>query len=638
MILGAPQLRARKCGMSAHTAGLALQADLYWLKPSATQILMDNGQPLPSPYRLRSLLLCYSIVACIACIAFLPSLNQGFVEWDDDSYVINNPDITALTLDNLTTVFSSSYLGNYQPLTMLTYMAEFHFFRLNPTAYHSTNLALHIVNAILVFTLFLGLSRHPITSLLVALLFAVHPLRVESVAWIAERKDVLSAFFYLLSLQFYVRHIATHRARFYWLCMLSLLSSLLSKPMAVSQPFVLLLIDYLCGRRLDRKALVGKAPLFAIAAIFAIVAFLLQRPAAAIPEAHQISTLQRLCVPFYGLVFYVAKTFLPMRLCSLYPPPPDLSSTTMFVLHAAPFVVVGSALAIHHFRAHSRTLVFGSLFYVVTLLPVLQIVPIGNAIVAERYTYIPALGLYLTFAVFCRFLLKEKLHSTISKSTLSIGIGTAIVVLACATYYRCAVWRDGFSLWNDVIAKYPTAVAYNNRGVAYSIHGKYDRAIEDLDQAIRLDPKYFEAYDNRGFAHLSRRDYDLAIEDHTEAIRLNPRDALAYNDRGLAYKYKGDYARAIEDFANAIKLRPTFLLYNNRGVTWDAAGDHNRAIDDFNEATRLNPEYMVGYFNRGLAHRGAGDYDQALDDFKKACSLGHRAACRLLQRQATSGK
>jgi Flp pilus assembly protein TadD len=594
---------------------------------------MNIGEHPPACRDISHLLLGCGVIASAAFIAFLPSLNHGFVNWDDNFYVINNPDIRAFTLRNLSKVFSSTYVGNYQPLTMLAYMAEYCFFRLNPAPYHSASLVLHVVNAILVFALFLGLSRHHLTSLIVAILFAVHPLRVESVAWIAEQKDLLSAFFYLLSLLFYVWYLRERRPGFYWLCMVLLLFSLLSKPMAVSQPFVLILIDYLYNGRVDKKTLSSKAALFAIVAAFAILAILTQRISGATPRFHQVSTLQRLCVPFYGLVFYVAKTLLPLRLCSLYPLPPNLTGGTMVVLFVAPLLVLGGAVVVYCVRAYSRVLVFGCLFYLVTLLPVLQIVPIGDAIVAERYTYIPALGLCFALAALCRFLFEKKLKSTMSRSALGVGLCATIIVLACATYYRCDVWKDSLSLWNDVIAKYPSAVSYNYRGSAYSIHREPERAIEDFDQAIRLDPGYVEAYDNRGFAHLAKRDYDLAIEDHTDALKLNPRDALAYNNRGLAYKYKGDYGRAVEDFENAIRLIPTALLYNNRGATRDAMGEHQRAVEDFDEATRLNPDYAPAWHNRGLSYKAMGDDIQALNDFRKACDLGHRAACQLLRRQ-----
>ncbi|MGA2505936.1 MAG: tetratricopeptide repeat protein [Chitinispirillaceae bacterium] len=593
---------------------------------------MNNGKQLPASCDIRRILSCYGIIACITLIAFLPSLNNGFTYWDDDTFVVNNPDIQGFTLKNLTKIFTSNYVGNYQPLTMLTYMAEFHFFRFNPIAYHSTNLILHILNGLLVCTLIFGLSGHYLTGLLVGLLFAVHPLRVESVAWIAERKDVLFAFFYFFSLLFYIWHIRGKRGRFYWLCMFSLLFSLLSKPMAVTQPFVLLLIDYLYNKRLDKKTLLGKVPFFAIVMIFSIITFLTQKQTGDISEYLRLSMLQRICVPFYNLFFYMAKTVAPVRLCSLYPLPPHLSDATMFGFFAAPFIVTGGAVAVYCFRRYSRTLVFGSLFYFITLLPVLQIAPFGNVLVAERYSYIPLVGIYFVFAVLCRFLLKEKLNSTLLKSILAIVTSVSIVVFAWITHQRCDVWKDGLSLWNDVIAKYPIAVAYNYRGNIYTMHRDFDRAIEDFNLAINRSPKYCQAYDSRGFAYSAKGDFDRAIEDHTVAIGLDPMDALAYTDRGIAYKSKGEYGRAIDDFTHAIKLKPMYAIYNNRGVTWNALGDYNRAIEDFNEAARLNPHYSHAYYNRGLAYKATGDYSHALDDFKKACDLGYDPACQMLSK------
>jgi len=594
---------------------------------------MHTSHEQAARHPVKRLVACYAVVACATVVAFWSSLDNGFLPWDDDIYVSNNPDITALGLTNVTRVFSSSYSSNYQPLTMLSYMVDFRLFGWNAKGYHATNLVLHVINGLLVFALAMRLSRRRKTSLVVALLFAVHPLRVESVAWIAERKDVLSALFYLLSLYLYARRLQEGRARLYWLCLLSLLLSLLSKPMAVSQPIVLLLMDYLYGRRLDRNNLIDKIPFFALAFLFAATALFTQRSGGAVQSFFEVPILQRLCVPFYGLVFYLAKALVPVRFCALYPLPPELPTSAMYALYTAPLLVLGGAVLLYRFRAFSRPLVFGSLFYLVTLLPVLQIVPIGNAMVAERYSYLPLLGPCLALASLFRFLFAPKLCGRVSRSLVGVGFAAAIVVLGGITYHRCGSWRNGFTLWNDVLAKYPSAVAYGNRGQSYLALGMFDRAIEDLDRAISLSPEYFEAYDNRGFAHISKGEYDLAIEDHTRALRLNPKDAIAYNNRALAYRYKGDYARAVEDLSTAIGLKPTAVAYSNRGASRNAMGDYRRAIEDFTESTRLNPEYKAAFFNRGLAYHALGDEDQALRDFGKACALGHHLACQRLARK-----
>ena len=290
--------------------------DQVFVMPNQTP--NSHKQP-PARKNVRRVLFYCCIIAGITFFAFSPSLRNGFTNWDDEGYVVDNPDIKGCTLHNVVKVFSSTYVGNYQPLTMLSYMAEYRFFKLNPLVYHCTNLLLHILNCLLVFALIYGLSGKQLTSLLVALLFAVHPLRVESVAWIAERKDVLSALFYFLSLLSYLRYVKKTGRKFYGFCLLSLALSLLSKPVAVSQPFILVLIDYLINRKVDKRNLVEKTPFFAVAVVFAGITLLTQKSQGTVLEYSSLSTITRVCAPFYGMVFYVVKSIIPIHLSALYP-------------------------------------------------------------------------------------------------------------------------------------------------------------------------------------------------------------------------------------------------------------------------------------------------------------------------------
>jgi Tfp pilus assembly protein PilF len=480
------------------------------------------------------------------------------------------------------------------------------------------------------------LSGKYFTSLLVALLFAVHPLRVESVAWIAERKGVLSSSFYFFSLLFYLRYIKNGGRKFYGLSMISLLFSLLSKPIAVSQPFVLLLIDYVSGKKPDKKALLDKVPFFAIAAVFIAITYFTQKSEVSISYYSSLTTLQRICVPFYGMVFYLVKSIVPVHLCSYYSYFATYFATfdsSMNVkLFAAPFLVIGSAVAIYSCRGYSRKLVFGSLFFLITALPTLQIVPAGATIVAERYTYIPMIGIYFIFAELYGFLFNGKFRdSSAVKGIMLAGIGILIVIFTCITHERCGVWKDSLSLWSDVIGKFPCAVAYNNRGLAYD-DSNYDRAIEDYTQAIMIDPNYVLPYINRGLAYKSKGNYDRAIEDYTQAIMIDPKNALAYNNRGGVYHAKGDNDRAIEDLTQAILLNPKGVqFYNNRGSAYYAKGNYDRAIHDYTQAIMLDPEYAESYYNRGLACHAKGDDGHVKKDIEKACDLGLTIACKLLQ-------
>jgi tetratricopeptide (TPR) repeat protein len=565
----------------------------------------------------------------------LPSINNGFVNIDDDSYVVDNPDIKSISIHNFVKVFSSKYVDNYQPLTILTYMVEYHFFQLKPNVYHATNLLLHIINCLLVFALIYALSGQYFLSLFVALLFAIHPLRVESVAWIAERKDVLSSLFYFLSLLLYMQYLKKEKGRFYYLCGLSLLFSLLSKPMAVSQPFVLLLIDYIYNNKLNIKMLLAKVPFFIIAALFAFIALFTQKVSLPSLEYSSLSILQRICIPFYGLVFYVVKTIIPVNLCSYYPFPAASDNVMSFRLFASPFLVIGAFAAVYYFRAYSKRLVFGSLYFLITILPVLQIVPIGGAIVAERYAYVPMVGIYFIFATFFAFLFNKKfIGSNALKTILFVGVSISLLTFACISRDRCNVWKDGFSLWNDVIAKYPVAIAYTGRGIAYTGKGDYGHAIEDFNRAIALHPApalSSVAYNNRGSAFNSIGDYEHAIEDFDKAITLDSKNSYAFFNRGIAYYYKDSIDRAIEDYSQAIRLNPTYAFaYGNRGIAYANKEDYDYAIEDFSMAAMLNPQDAQVYNNRGLAYKAKGEYGLALNDIKKACNMGFEIACKAL--------
>jgi len=269
-----------------------------------------------------------------------------------------------------------------------------------------------------------------------------------------------------------------------------------------------------------------------------------------------------------------------------------------FRLLASPFLVTGVAFTVYYFRTYSRKLVFGSLYFLITILPVLQIVHVGDTMVAERYTYIPMIGVYFIFAVLCQFLFKEKIAKNISAKRFLVAVVSILLfIFACMTHERCKVWKDSISLWSDIIAKFPVAIAYTNRAAAYGYQGDYDDAIEDLNQAIALNPKYSVTYFNRGAAYKAKGNYKYAIEDFSQAITLNPQDFEAYYRRGISYYYQNDYNHAIEDFTHVIKLNPT---------------------------------YSEVYYNLGIANKAKGDIYRALGDFKKACNLGFDLACKAL--------
>jgi tetratricopeptide (TPR) repeat protein len=539
---------------------------------------------------------------------------------------------------------------------MMTYMTEYSLFKLNPLVYHITNLLFHIANVVLVFFLIRSLGGTWLVGFLVAMLFAVHPLRVESVAWIAERKDVVSAFFYFISLLAYGAFRKKGMQRYYILCMVAFVVSLLSKPMAVSLPFVLLLMDYLQDGKIGRKNILKKTPFFAVAGLFAIIAY----TTVGDKNVHfpLYTPVQRILAPFYEVFFYLVKTIAPVKLSALYHFGHWNSATITLAMVASAILVVALAALVYQFRKRSRIIVFGTLFFLVTILPVLQVVTSGGwTIVADRYTYIPMIGLYLVFAQFCRHLLGVKLRD---KKVFRVSLVAFLVMMAVwlcfLTLTRCGVWKNSISLWNDVVAKDPSAMAYvnrgmaykeknefvlaladynsaesldhndvrifNDRGVVYYAKGDPDRANQEYERAIALDPGYSLAYNNRGVLRVAKGDYKLAIGDFERSVTLDPKYVQAYCHLGGAYWHEGDFLHSLENYTKAILLDPTcpeahfgcalVFCYNN---------NLDRALEEFNTAIKFNPQYAEAYHNRGVAHMERGDVGQGISDFNTAISI-----------------
>jgi hypothetical protein len=474
---------------------------------------------------------------------------------------------------------------------MLTYMAEYSIFKLNPFPYHLNSLLLHCINCLLVFALILTLSRNRPISFFVGLLFAIHPLRVESVAWIAERKDVLSGLFFLLSLLSYVYYLKKGSWKLYLSCLLSLILSLLSKPMAVSQPLILLLIYFLNNKKVDAKAVLKTVPFFVIIGIFAATAFLTQKSYGAIANRHLYSILQRIGIPFYGIAFYITKTILPLRLSAYYPLPEQGDMQMNLQLLLAPILVISAGAAVFFTRRYTRKVIFGFLFFLFTLAPMLQIMPLGGFIVAERYTYIPTIGLYFILAESFAYLFRTRLcDSSAARRLVYVGIGLALISLGCITFQRCTVWKNSLSLWNDVLDKKPCWVGYYNRGIAYNTVGDYDHAIEDFSREISLNPTDARAYYDQGLAYCYKKDFDRGLEDFNAAIALNPRYAQAYNNRGNVYYVKGNVENAIADFSQAIMINPQFFqAYFNRAIAFSSIGDDDHAREDMEKCRSQAP-------------------------------------------------
>lgn len=483
------------------------------------------------------------LIALVISIVFLPALKNGFVYWDDGDYILHNSVIKSLSWQNIRGMFTSSFIGNYQPLTILSYALDYRMYGIEPFGYYLTNIVLHILNCILVFWLIFILSDNLPVSFITALFFGIHPLRVESVAWASGRKDMLYALFFLgalISYGFYLRK--DRRAKYYYLSVAMFILSLSAKTAAVILPLCLFLIDYFFNRKWDRKAVLDKLPFFVFAALFGIVAIFAQQSEKMIWDKFPVAG--------HAIIFYLQKIILPVHLSCLYPSPLKainiFSVSTLAAILATALLFTGKSL---------RKNVFWSSIFLVTLLPVLQFIPMqAYTAIADRYTYIPSIWVF--YAAAESFVWIYGKYSRPVKILLTAILVMLIGILAAWSFERCSVWKDDISLWSDEIAKYPNSLAYRNRGVAYFNKAEIDKAISDFDEALKLDAGDKMNYKNRGAALYMIGKTDSAIGDFDKAIMIDPDYGSAYYDRALAYAKKDDMDRALSDFDKAIKIKP----------------------------------------------------------------------------------
>lgn len=605
------------------------------------------------------------LAALITLLVYIPALRNDFVAWDDDVNVYANPHIRSLDPSFLKWAFSDITISYWQPLTWISHALDYAVWGLNPTGHHLTNIILHSLNTFLVVLLIIRLLEEAplpdrrfilIAAGVAGLLFGIHPLHVESVAWVTERKDLLCTMFFLLSCVAYTKYaqavrisasdretaysgaksnagrgLQAFRRKPYLLSLAFFTLALASKPMAVTLPVVLLLLDwYPLGRiRSPKNAiapLVEKIPFLALGFIASIGAVAHKTPAEVISLA-ELTITGRILMAAKALIFYLYKMVLPFGLSPYYPDPETVSARS-FEYPAAVILVCGiTAACIILARKHRMFLaVWG--YYIVTLLPVLGIVKTKAVTIADRFTYLPGLGPFLLAGLGAAWLW-QRVESLKQFGRAMKWLAPAMALAICIllthiTLRQTAIWKDSITFWSYVIGKEPlrAPVAYNNRGTAFKDKGQLDRAIEDFTKLIAIDKKSPGAYNNRGIVFREAGQLARALDDHTTAIALKPGHPDSYNARGLVYKELGRTDLAIEDFNTAVRLAPDYAdAYTSRGWTYKEMGQIGRAMEDYNTAIALDPMRYVAFNNRGMLYQETGRPDLAIEDFTRAVKL-----------------
>lgn len=576
------------------------------------------------------------ILILITVAIYLKSLNNKFTIWDDDFYVTENQDIRTLHGDSIAYTFQKTFktyvVGNYHPLTMLTYCLEYENFKLNPKPYHLTNLVLHILNTLLVFGFIWLLTKQQWTAFIVSLLFAIHPMHVESVAWVAERKDVLYSFFYLSALCTYILYLKKERSVWIFYIFTFLLFGLgvLSKAMAVSLPIAFFMIDYFLDRKITLKTLLEKLPFIIVSLIVGYFAIDAQKESHALEGLIYYSFFDRVLFICYGIIMYLWKLLLPLNLSSFYSYPLKENGWYPLLFYVAPILFMLLLFLIYRTKQYGKDVLFGFGFFFVTIVLVMQILPVGGALMADRYTYLPYIGLFFIIARWINKLIENKPKYIPVLIVLFILI---VAIFSFQSFQRTKVWHDSISLWTDAIKKNNKEdVLYKLRGLAYTSEKKYDSAIKDFDRAIELRPKNPDVFYDRGYAYNQKGSFQEAIRDYSASIyyldlindstrsnRYRLKYEKAYNNRGTAYGYIGKLNNAIDDFTRAIKNDSTFSdAYNNRGMTYRQLGKYKEAISDFNSAIYYSPKNKNAYCNLGVTYKSLRRLDEAIESFNSA--------------------
>ncbi len=619
----------------------------------------------------------YYTAAAIAFLAFavyLPALQNGFLNWDDNVYVVENPFIRSFNANLLREAFFQFTASNWHPLTWISHALDYAVWGLNPWGHHLTNIILHGMNTFVVVLLIMMLLEaarertagqggtgflNDRTILLVGggtgLLFGLHPLHVESVAWVAERKDLLCALFFLLSVMMYVKYGVAGRNergqrngffrfsdKHYWSALGFFILALLSKPMAVSLPLVLLILDWhplsrISSFRSFRLAFVEKFPFAALSIISSLLTVLAQKSGGALVAFESEPLLKRVIVASHSVIAYLVKLILPVGLKPFYSYPRNASIMT-FEYVAAIFLVAGiTVIAIITARKHKELMSIWC-YYVVTLIPVLGIVQVGGQAMADRYVYLPGIGLFfaasMLFAWGSERINRSVPWSRVYRPVSVVVISALLVTLSWLTVRQIGIWNNSIVFWNHVIAQDASQfpLAYNNRGIAYEDQGRFNDALADFNKALAANPYYVDAYYNRGKTLDAMGERDAAIADFNKVLDLNPGNYFACNNLGVLYGKAGSFRIAMEYFSRAVTINPQYAdSYFNRGLTSLFAGRDEEALEDFNRTIALKSDFSPAYSKRADLYFKTGRRELALNDLRKACDLGSRDACVALQ-------
>jgi tetratricopeptide (TPR) repeat protein len=584
---------------------------------------------------LEVLITLFLIVAILA--VFWPVKNFRFLNLDDEGYVTDNPQVlNGLSFKGVIWAFTTIHSSNWHPLTWLSHMLDIELYGLNPGGHHLTNLLFHIANILLLFFILKQMTGAPWRSGFVAALFALHPLHVESVAWVAERKDVLSTFFWMLTIGAYVHYVHQTSLRRYLLVFLSFTLGLMSKPMLVTLPFVLLLLDYwplgrfqmassrdirishiktwsnsANGMPVLLRLVWEKVPLFVLVIASCLLTVMAQQKGGAVASLEALSLEIRMANALISYISYIGKMIWPSRLAIQYPYPERV--LLWQVAGAGLFLLGVSVLVIRELRRRPYLLV-GWLWYLGTLVPVIGLVQVGSQAMADRYTYVPLIGLFIIMIWGISDLSAGWRHKRILLPASAVLL---VSILSILTRIQLQHWYNGVTLFRHSLdVTINNYLSHNGYGVALAAQGKNEEAVAHYKEALRIKPYFADTHSNLGNALVRQGKYQEAIDHFTKALRLRPDFAKAHNGLGVALARQGKYEQAMTHYEEALRIKSDYAeARNNLGITLAQQGKIQEAIIQYLQALQIKPAYADAHYNLGNLLARQGKFQEAITHF-----------------------
>lgn len=566
----------------------------------------------------------------ITFLCFIPALSADFVNWDDDYNILNNENLNAFRWKDIVGIFTSHVIGNYNPLTILTFAIEKAIFGLKPGIFHFNNIALHLGCTYFVYVIFRRLKLPMIAALIGALLFGIHPMRVESVAWITERKDVLFGIFYLASIVQYLKYLEFGRKqkKFFYYALGLAVFALLAKIQAVVLPLSMLAIDYLKNRELKWSLVIEKIPFFALSFIMGLVGiyFLGEQGSIGANKANYHFG-ERIVIGAYSYGVYLVKFIFPYKMLPLYPYPSQIPGHfyTGFLS-----VIATLGALIWAFRKNYRPIVFGIAFFTFNVMFVLQVVGAGQGFLADRFTYIPFIGLFFIVAYYWNSLIDQNKKL---RTPLMAGMGAYLLLFAVMTFNQTGIWQNSGKLWTKTLEEYDNApLPYRNRGNYYRDIGNIEAALKDYSSGLAIEEDD-GVHNSRAKLYFGQGKYRLALKDYNRAIELNDQQGEYFINRGATKAALGNYQNALKDVNIGLELSPQMSSgYLNRSLLYSTLGQPAAAIKDIETYLTIEPNHAELWYELGKLRREAGTLAPAMTAVNRAIQLNPNQGLFYLER------